>query len=295
MSAPPPPDGSPVPQHGARLADLSLARVEVRTDVGHAMLAMGQHVARRMLGLRRPGRAKVLPVVFAAIPFLPAIAFIGVAAILPGVLAGQFLPSPADQYPLISVTLVAYTALVSPQSLSPDRQHGTLSLLLASQLSRGTYLLSAAGALMTILLVVTVGPPLLVALGLALLDVPGPALLVVLWRALASGLLLAAVFGALGLAVSSLTASRTFAAAGTFVLLIGLGSASTVTTELLGWPAWTRLADVVAVGLESVARLNGSTGELSGVNGAALAGGLLGWILLPALLVWWRYRGPVAR
>ena len=56
---------SQLPVEDARLVDRSLARVEQRRGVGTSMAALMRHTARRILGLRRPLRYKLLPLVFA--------------------------------------------------------------------------------------------------------------------------------------------------------------------------------------------------------------------------------------
>ena len=283
MSSSPPAD--------ARLVDRSLVHVDERHGVRTSMVALGRHAVRRVLGLRRPLRYKIIPVVIAGIAYLPAIAFIGLAALFPGELAGEVLPSAPDFYGSIIVAVVLFTALAGPQTLCPDRRHRTLGLYLASPLSRTTYLLANAAALGVVLFVVTLGPPLLAQVGLVLLDVPGPGLVAVVVRALASGLTLAVLFGMVGIAGASLTARRGFASAGIFLALTGLSIVSQVLTEALELPAWLQMIDVVTLGIALVTRIHGAeVFDMRDVGTGVLALGALVWVGALAALVHRRYR-----
>lgn len=281
---------SEAPTGDARLVDRSLARVGERRGVRTSMAALSKHTARRILGLRRPLRYKLMPLAFAGIAYLPAVAFLGLAALLPGELAGEVLPSDADFYGSIYVSLVLFTALAGPQVLCPDRRHRTLGLYLASPLDRTTYLLASAGALVGVMFVVTLGPPLLANVGFALLDVPGPSIPALLVRVLASGLVLSVLYGAVGIAGASLTDRRAFASAGVFIALIGLAIVAQVLTEALDLPAWTGMLDVASVGAELVARIHGETGDLDDVGVVALGGGAVVWVTALAAVVHTRYR-----
>lgn len=282
---------SETPTADARLVDRSLTRVGERRGVATSVAALGRHALRRSLGLRRPMRYKVLPVVFVGIAYLPAIAFLGLAALIPGELAGQLLPTSADFYGSIMFAVILFTALAGPQTLCPDRRHRTLGLYLASPLDRTTYLLANGLALMTVLFVVTLGPPLLAQIGFALLDVPGPAILLVLLRVLASGVVLAVMFGGVGIAGASLTDRRGFASAGIFLGLLGLTIVAEVLTEALDLPAWVQMLDVATLASVLVTRIHaGEAVEMVGVDLPWLVLGALVWVAGLALFVHWRYR-----
>jgi ABC-2 type transport system permease protein len=275
----------------ARLLDRSLARVGERRGVSTSMLALGRHTARRILGLRRPLRYKVLPVAFAGIAFLPSVAFLGLAALLPGQLANEVLPTPVDFYASILFAVILFTALAGPQVLCPDRRHRTLGLFLASPLDRTTYLVANAAALMGVLLVVTIGPPLVGQIGFALLDVPGPALPLVLVRVLLSGMVLAVLYGMVGLAGASLTDRRGFASAGIFLALVGLTVVTEVLREALDLSDWVGILDVANFGMVLVERIHGVGGRGMGdVPTLVLVFGAVAWVGGLAAIVQWRYR-----
>lgn len=283
-----PPEVPPAP--AARILDHRLTPVTGRQGPAASAVALGVHTLRRMLGLRRPLRHKLLPLALATIAYLPAAAFLGVAALLPGELAGEVLPGPLEFYGFILTSVILFTALVGPQALSPDRRHRTLGILLASQVTRGVYLLATGGALLVVLLLVTLGPPLLVELGLASLGIEGPAVVVVLWRALAAGVVLAVMLGSVGLAVSSLTDNRGFAAAGTFLGLVGLGVGTEILDEALRIPEWMTMFDLVGLTVEVVTRIYRDVDDLAFLDGPDLLIGCAAWLTLLLGTVWLRYR-----
>ncbi len=287
-SSPPPPETPPAAE--ARILDHRLTPVTSRQGPAASALAVGVHTLRRMLGLRRPLRHKLLPLALATIAYLPAAAFLGVASLLPGELAGEVLPRSLEFYGFILTSVILFTALVGPQALSPDRRHRTLGILLASQLTRATYLLATGGALLVVLLLVTLGPPLLVEIGLASVGLEGPAVVVVLWRALAAGLVLAVMLGSVGLAVSSLTDNRGFAAAGTFLGLVGLGVGTEILDDALRVPEWVPMLDLVGLTVEVVSRIYRDTEDLVFLDGIDLLAGCAVWLTLLLGTVWLRYR-----
>ncbi len=285
---PPPPPSAPT----ARLVDRSLTHVTGRRGTRAATLALGRHALRRALGLRRPFRYKLLPVGLAAIAYLPAIGFLGIASLLPSELSGAVLPSAADFYGFTLVAVILFTSLAGPQTLCPDRRYRTLGLYLASPLDRTRYLAANAGAIAVVLLVVTLGPPLLVTLGLSFLGVPGPAVLLVIGRALLSSFVFASVFASVALAGSAVTDRRAFASAGIFVALFGLTVVTEVLREALNVGRAITLLDPTNVTVELVARIHGSPAveELAGVATPAIVGAMLAWVAGLLAFVWWRYR-----
>ena len=119
------------------------------------------------MGLRRPARYKALTFLVVLIAYLPAAVFVGLAAFLPHQLRGQ-LPKLSDYYGFVTAAIVLFVAFVAPESLCPDRRYRTLGLYLASPLDRLAYLRAKAQAIVMILGLVTLGPPLLMLVGLSL-------------------------------------------------------------------------------------------------------------------------------
>lgn len=193
-----------------------------RHGPGRAMVVLGYHTVQRVLGLKRSNWQKVLPAITLLIAFVPAIVFIGLAALLPD--SSDFeLGEPTEYYVLIVWTLFLFTSFVTPEATCTDRRSGMLGLYLASPLDRDTYLAAKFAAIVAVLGIMTIGPTLLMLIAFTL-EGSGPDgvidWLTELGRVLASGLAMAAFWGALSLAVSSLTTRRALASVAIFVSLL---------------------------------------------------------------------------
>ncbi len=103
---------------------------------------------------------------------------------------------------------MVFAAFAAPEVLCTDRRSGMLGLYLASPLDRDTYLVAKAAAVGVVLSLVTLGPPLFMLVARTVAGV-GPdgftAFLGVLWRVVVGGVLVAALPGALSLAIASTT------------------------------------------------------------------------------------------
>lgn len=282
---------------GARIHDRGYLHYEgPRGGAGAAVFALARHSARHLLGLRRGARAKLLPLAVGGIAYLPAAVFLGLVVVLPERLADALLPvllpGSAGYVGLIMTPVYLFVALGTPAALCPDRLHGTLALYLASPLTRDTYLLARGAAVLAFLAIVTVGPALLLIVGLTLLGA-GPAgvggVLADLGGAVAAGLVVAGLLGTLAAALSSLTDRQMAASA--FVVLWVLVSGVVVHGVLRGaldLPRAAALLDVTTVATEAVAGLHGATGA-TGLPTAAVLGAAGAWILAAAGLTRWRY------
>ncbi|HEX2849615.1 MAG TPA: ABC transporter permease [Acidimicrobiales bacterium] len=282
----------------ARIADQGYRRYDgPRLGPDHAIRSVIAHTLRRILGLRRPARAKILPVVTIVFSYLPATVFVGVIALF-----GRFgaqdqarrvVPKYADYYGFILSAIVLFVTLVAPEALCPDRRSRLLSLYLASPLTRMTYLLSKATAVFAVLSMVTIGPPLLLLVGLALQNA-GPdsftGLLSVLGRIVLSGAMLAALFTALSTAIASLTDRRAVAAAGTLLLLVGTGIVAGTLHEGLGLSASVLVLSLTRAPFELVVRIYGEPSTVPSLTTAALVAGVAAWTILGAAVTVIRYQ-----
>ena len=280
----------------ARILDQGYRRYDGprRGPVG-AIRSLTWNSVQRALGMRRTIWAKLLPASAVIFAHLPAVVFVAIAAIIPKDIRDQLdvLPSYSEYYGFITAAIVLFLAIVGPEMLCPDRRHGTLGLYLASPLTRNTYLLAKVLALVPVLAMVTLGPPLLLLVGLTLADA-GPAsagdFVVVLGRVVAAGVVVSAIYTALSLAVAAMTDRRAVASATVILILFTTG----VTTATLVGPTQERemvlLFNLLFVPFELVQRIYGEPGTTPGVPTDALALSLAAWTLGCALVVWWRYR-----
>lgn len=205
-----------------------------RAGHAHAVRSLYAQTLRRVLGLRRPARTKVLPVMSIVFAFVPAIVFIGIGALF-GDRAQILLPDYPDYYGFIISAVLLFVTFVAPEAICPDRRNRTLSIYLSSPLTRNTYVLAKAAAVATVLSAVTIGPLLLLLLGYMFQNL-GPDGPLEVARTFAEivvgGLIVTLIYTAVSLALSSLTDRRAIAAASTILLLIGSNIVAVVLTEV---------------------------------------------------------------
>lgn len=264
-----------------------------RLGAAGAQRSLVRHTAQRVLGLRRPARTKFLPVMSAVIAYVPAIVFVGIAALAPQEEVRDFLlPTYGEYYGFIVSAIVVFVAFVAPEAMCSDRRSGMLGLYLAAPLTRTRYLVAKALAVAALLALSTIGPPLLLLIANILQgigpDGPGEVAVLVV-RALAAGAVLTSVYTAVSLGVSSLTDRRAFAAAGV-ILLVLLTGAITGAVEGAGAPAWLRAFNLVGGPFELVFRIYGEPGNAPDVSTLTLAVVQAGWVALGATVCWIRYQ-----
>src|SRR3954452_11779298 len=127
-----------------------------------AVRSLVRHTVQRVMGLRRPASAKILPVLSAGIAYVPAIVFVGLAALIKDPrFRREALPTYGQYYGFIVSALIVFASFVAPEALCPDRRTGMLGFYLASPLTRATYVVSKITAVLVLLAVATLGPPLL--------------------------------------------------------------------------------------------------------------------------------------
>jgi ABC-2 type transport system permease protein len=227
----------------ARIIDSGYRRYDgIRLGESHATFALWKHTLRRILGLGRPARWKLLPLLCILIAYVPNIVFVGVAAIVPDDrIRDNLLPGYAFTYGFITAAIGLFSLFVAPEALCPDRRSGVLSLYLATPLTRTRYIAAKALAVFTALLLVTMGPALLYLIGLAAQNA-GPdgfgGFMSTLGRIVLSGVILGAYFTGISIGASSLTDRKAFASAGIFFFTQAVQIFIGVTVGALSAPKW---------------------------------------------------------
>ncbi len=217
----------------ARIVDARYRPFEGSIEQGSrgAIMSMARWSALRALGARRRWTAKVVPVGLALIALGPAITALGVQALLGDQLGQGGLPVDlvpyAPYYGLISFAILAYAALIIPETICPDRRSRVLDLYLSTALSARDYVLGKLLAALVPLLTVTTVPLLVLYVGTVFFS-PAPTTYVQehlreLPAIIAGGLVIALFYALLGLAISSLTDRRAFASVGFVILLVASG------------------------------------------------------------------------
>ncbi len=271
-----------------------------RTGVGGAIKTLIGHSIRAVLGLGRSARHKIMPVAVILMAYTPAAVFLGVAALLPSNLEGEVLPSYAEYYGFVSAALFLFASFVAPELLCTDRRTGMLGVYLASPLDRATYLLGKTAAVASILAVVTIGPPLVLLIGLSLADA-GPASLgdglELAWRIILSGAVMSAFYAGISMAVSATTDRKGAATATIIGLLVGSLAIANAVVEGGDQSQLYLLGDLASLPFELTSRIHGEEGDwarrdistgLIWLTAVGIIGGCAVW-------VWDRYRRMLVR
>jgi len=280
----------------------------IRLGVRHSVWALARHTLERIMGLKRPARYKALPFLSVLIAYLPAIAFIGIVALAPPGGSRRvldFVPGPGRYYGFITAAIILFASLAAPEAICPDKRSRFLGVYLASPLNRSTYLLAKAIAVGTVLLLVTLGPPLVLLIGLALQN-DGPRsfadFMGTLGQILVAGVSLSLMFGSISLAIPSLTDRRAFASAGSLLLILGSGAIAGIITFGLKGPtnvlalALNRLPFELALRIFTLHGLpTGPEREFAATSAplstAVVVGASVGVTVVAAAVAWWRVVG----
>jgi ABC-2 type transport system permease protein len=261
---------------------------------------------RRALGIRRSWRQKVFPWVLLAIATIPAVINVGIGYVTRDNPRPDFQFITYRDYVGVSSALLLFVALTAPDVICPDRRHRVLPLIFARPLVGVDYVIAKVAAITTILFAFSLIPQIILFVGQMLVSKGALDYLTsnadVLWKVPLSVLVLSIYYGAVGVAVSSLTGRRVVA--GVAILALALvpsvvtgilingdnhdGTGVVAVLNLLALPL--HLRDLIFLGH------NDPQGPLAGVN----YGGLLSVVVYVVVLVaafvtlFVRYRQPDA-
>lgn len=279
----------------------------VREGRGRARRAVFKNGLRIALGLGRGGRAKALPWFF--IGLLSSIGLVmalmaGAAERLagPGATERLNLPTHSDFYGIASTILFVFAALVGPELLCRDRREGTIHLYLVRPLTGSDYVVSRWLAFFTIMVGATWLPQIILLLGLSMGDPAPTAYLRTHWldipRFLLAGIAMAAYATTLSMLTASFTTRRAYAS----VFLVGLFLISAPFTmgmsqEIGGMAGqWISMFSLTNIPVHVNDLIFGEVSEITEdaparlLPKAVLLGWYFVWTLVPASLLWWRYR-----
>ena len=250
--------------------------------------------------MRRTIWAKVLPIATIGIAYVPAIVFVGVVALVPSdELEANFLPSYGEYYGFIIAAIMIFVALVAPEVLCTDRRTGMLGVYLSSPLDRDSYLAAKAAAIVGVLSLVCLGPPLLMLIA-NVLQSTGPDgvgdIALTFARVLVAGSVLTLLFTGVTMGVASLTDRKSVASAGIILLFLVSIMVSGILMDATDGDG-AGVLSVTVLALDLAARVQGeSSSPLEGASSALVWGAWAAWTVGGFALARYRlHRLPVTR
>lgn len=244
------------------------------------------HGLRAVFGLGRKATAKILPIGLAVLAFIPAVIQLGVGALTNRLNTDIELFKHEDYFDYVQVILVLFCAAVAPELVGRDQRSRTLSLYFSRSLTRLDYVLAKLAALVTAMLVLTLGPQVLLYIGNGMIGDDVPGYLRDSWDLvppiLAGALVVSVAIASAGLAIAAYLPRRAYA------------STAIVGAYLLTLAAGNILMETIAPSAARWAQLVGPLsweGAIAWLFRVPLTGGpfddgrLDGWIYLAAIAV----------
>jgi len=272
-----------------------------------ARIAVYKDGVRNALGLGRGARAKVLPWFFITVLGVIALVMALIAGAVQRYVGGQAvealnLPSHSDYYGIASIVFFVLAAVGAPELLCPDRRDGVLNIYFVRPLTASDYIVARWAAFLSVMSLVAWAPQTILWIGLTMGD-PNPVdYFLENWldvpRFLASGAAIALYTTTLAMMVSAFTTRRAMAS----VFLVGMflistawtsGVAAAVGGTLGQWISMFNLTNIpvhvndLIFGQVSTVTVGAPAGELPSW---ILVGLYLLWTLVPAVILWIRYR-----
>jgi ABC-2 type transport system permease protein len=279
----------------------------VREGRGRARLAVFKDGVRIALGLGRGARAKILPWVFIGI-----LSFIGLIMALvagavdrlggPGTAQKAHQPSPSDYYGIASIIVFVFAAVVGPDLLCRDKRDGVINLYLVRPLTGTDYVAARWAAFLAVMTVAAWLPQIILFLGLSAGDPTPIAYLQKHWldvpRFLLAGAAMAAYATTLALLTASFTSRRAYAS----VFLVGLFVITTPFTiglaQEIGGKAgeWISMFNLSNIPVHVNDVIFGQVSQITKdaparkLGSPMLVSWFFAWTLVPAAILWSRYR-----
>ncbi len=219
----------PVSRAG-NIYDLGYRRYEgERLGRVSAIRALITHSYRTTFGLGRSGRAKAAPFILAAIATLPSVIIVGGLTV-----AARFgfdrqlddteLVGFNGYYSSITVIVALFCAAQAPELFGRDQRHGVIALYFARALRRSDYALGRLAGFVLAVLTMLLVPMSILFLGRILLSTDiGGALATNLSSVppiIGQGVIIAALYGGLAMAISAYSPRRAYATAGIIALFV---------------------------------------------------------------------------
>jgi ABC-2 type transport system permease protein len=178
---------------------------------------------RRVLGLKRNWKTKVIPFGLLVLAFGPVLAFIGVRVLFAE--ASEEFLGYGRYLRVVAGLLLLFAATAGPELLCPDRRQNVLALIFTRPVTRSDYLLAKLAALLLVVGLIALVPLIVLFLGNTLTAASATTYLREhlgdLGRILLAGSVLTVFYSVVALAAASLTDRRAVATAGLLGVFLG--------------------------------------------------------------------------
>jgi ABC-2 type transport system permease protein len=280
---------------------------DAREGRGRARRAVFKDGLRIALGLGRGPRAKILPWFFIVVLSVIGLVFAIVAGAAdrlggPGTAQKANLPSHADYYGIASVIVFVFAAVVAPELLCRDKRDGVINLYLVRPLTGSDYIVARWAAFLLVMAVAVWLPQVILFLGLSAGDPVPVTYLQKHWvdvpRFLAAGAAMATYATTIAMLTASFTNRRAYAS----VFLVGLFAITTpftvgLASEIGGTAGqWISMFNLTNIPVHVNDVIFGDVSEITeeaparALGPAILVSWYFVWTLVPAAVLWWRYR-----
>jgi ABC-2 type transport system permease protein len=189
------------------------------------------HGLRAVFGLGRKATSKILPIGLTVLAFIPAVIQLGVGALTDRFNADIELFKHEDYFDYVQVILVLFCAAVAPELVGRDQRSRTLSLYFSRSLTRLDYVLAKLAALVTAMLVLTLGPQVVLYVGNGMIGDDVPGYLADSWDLvppiLGGALVVSVAIASIGLAIAAYLPRRAYASTaivGAYLLTLAAGN-----------------------------------------------------------------------
>lgn len=269
-----------------------------RLGISWSMKGLAIHTVQRILGLKRSARHKFFPATVIFIAFIPALVYVGMAAILQeSLLEENILPTYAEYYGFILIAILIFVSFAAPQATCTDRGTGMMALYLASPLNRTTYILSKLLAVAIVLLTITWLPEIMLLIAYSI-EGAGPEGITGFFETLAritgAGALAAAYFAAVSSAVVCFTPRTGVASTAIVIILLVPTIVLSILLETTNVADEFDLLNVTEVPFRAVDWiLEGAPSDdrgISRVSGPLTVAITIAATSLFTAISWWRYQ-----
>jgi len=280
---------------------------DAREGRGRARLAVFKDGVRIALGLGRGPRAKILPWFFIVVLSVIGLVFAIIAGAAnrlggPGTAQKANLPSHADYYGIASVIVFVFAAVVAPELLCRDKRDGVINLYLVRPLTGSDYIVARWAAFLLVMVAAVWLPQVILFLGLSAGDPVPVTYLQKHWvdvpRFLAAGAAMATYATTIAMLTASFTNRRAYAS----VFLVGLFAITTpftvgLASEIGGTAGqWISMFNLTNIPVHVNDVIFGDVSDITeeaparALGPAILVSWYFVWTLVPAAVLWWRYR-----